>query len=551
MKFDAVLIQRRREAATREGFWGDRTINDLFAAALAEKPDALALSSIVVAGGKRTDLTWAELDRVANRAAVGLHRLGVGRGDIVSCQMPNSWQFAATYLGCARIGAVFNPVMPIFREHELLFMLNHGETKVFVVPQGFRNFDHETMAEGMRPQLPHLQQIVVGGGSGDNSFDALLANPDFDNDPDLQQIVTQSRPDANDVHQLVYTSGTTGEPKGVMHTTNTILANLIPFAERLRLGPADVIGMASPMAHQTGFMYGLYLPIMLGARMLMLDNWDKRLKAQMVQDDGVTFTMASTPFLMDLTEVVADHAYDSRSLRIFLCAGTVIPGAVVERARQIMPDTKVISAWGLSENGAVTTVHPDDEDERSVNTAGRPLPGVELQLRHPDGSICDPGEEGEIYVRAWSNFGGYLKRPHLNGVDPDGWFDTGDVGKLDEQGYVRITGRSKDIIIRGAENIPVVEVENLLFKHPAIHQAAIVAYPDARLGERACAFVTLKDGASFDFDEMKRYLRERHLAIQYWPERLELRDSLPSTASGKIQKFALRKELQDEYEAQQ
>jgi len=550
MEFDAVLIEPRREAATREGFWGDKTVNDFFAAALAEKPDALALSSIVVETGQRTDLTWTELDRAANRAAVGLHRLGVGRNDVVTCQVPNSWQFAATYLGCARIGAVFNPVMPIFREHELLFMLNHGESKVFVVPKVFRNFDHEAMAEGMGPRLPHLQHIVVVGGSGATAFDALLANPDFDDDPDLERIVTANRPGANDVHELVYTSGTTGEPKGVMHTTNTMMSNLIPYARRLGLSSDDVVGMASPMAHQTGFMYGLLLPIYLRARMLMLDSWDKRLKAQMVQDDGITFTMASTPFLMDLTEAVQMGKFDSRSLRIFLCAGTAIPGAVVERARQVMPDTKVVSAWGLSENGAVTVVDPSDDDERSVNTDGFALPGVELQIRNPEDKVVPTGEIGEIFVRAWSNFGGYLKRPHLNGVDADGWFDTGDLGRLDERGYIRITGRSKDIIIRGAENIPVVEVENLLFKHPAIHQAAIVAYPDERLGERACAFVTLKADASFDFDEMKRYLRENQLAIQYWPERLEIRDSLPSTASGKIQKFALRKELKDEYEAQ-
>lgn len=550
MEFNAILIEPRREEATRAGFWSNSTVNDFLDAAVAEKPDGLALSSIVVATGERTDMTWADLDRAASRAAVGLHRLGVRHGDVVTCQVPNSWQFAAAYLGCARIGAVFNPVMPIFREHELLFMLNHGESKIFIVPRICRNFDHEAMAEGMKHQLPHLRQIVVVDGLGENSFDALLADPALDDDPDLQRIITEARPHANEVHQLVYTSGTTGEPKGVMHTTNTMMSNLIPYAQRLGLSAKDVVGMASPMAHQTGFMYGLLLPIYLRARMLMLDGWDRRLKAQMVQDDKISFTMASTPFLMDLTQAVEEGKFDSRSLRIFLCAGTAIPGAVVERARQVMPDTKVVSAWGLSENGAVTVVDPSDDDERSVNTDGSALPGVELQIRDPEGNVRPTGEVGEIFVRAWSNFGGYLKRPHLNGVDADGWFDTGDLGRLDERGYLRITGRSKDIIIRGAENIPVVEVENLLFKHPAIHQAAIVAYPDDRLGERACAFVIVKPGASFDFDEMKRYLGERQLAIQYWPERLEVRSELPSTASGKIQKFALRKELRDEYEAQ-
>lgn len=546
MEFDAILIEPRREAMVRAGHWRGKTVNDYFDVALAEKRDELALSAISVAGGTRRDFTWGQLDRMANRVAVGLTRLGVQRDDVVSCQLPNGWQFVATYLGCARIGAVFNPVMPIFREHELSFMLHHGEAKVFLVPKVFRSFDHEEMAEGMRAQLPHLRHIVVDKPDGENSFDRLLANPDFDDDPDLQQIVSANRPGPDDVNQLIYTSGTTGEPKGVMHTSNTMYSNLIPYAERLGLTADDVLAMASPMAHQTGFMYGLLMPVYLKARVILFDSWDKRLKGQMVQDDAITFTMASTPFLMDLTNAVEEHKFDSTSLRIFLCAGAPIPGAVVERAREVMPATKVVSAWGMTENGAVTLVDPADEDERSINTDGSALPGMELQIRDERGNVCKPGEQGELYVRGCSNFGGYLKRPQLNATDAEGWFDTGDIARMDERGYIRIAGRSKDIIIRGAENIPVAEVEGALFKHPAIHQVAIVAYPDERLGERACAFVTLKPNASFDMDEMRRHLGERKLAIQYWPERLEIRDALPATASGKIQKFALRKMLRDE-----
>lgn len=546
MKFDATLIEPRREAMVRDGHWRNRTVNDYFAAALAEHADRLALSSITVATGARRDFTWAELDRMANRVAVGLTRLGVERDDVVSCQLPNSWQFVATYLGCARIGAVFNPVMPIFREHELTFMLRHGEAKVLVVPKVFRNFDHEAMAEGMKPDLPDLRHVVVEGGAGENTFDRLLADPQFDDDPDLQRIVTANRPGPDDVNQLIYTSGTTGEPKGVMHTSNTLYSNLIPYSERLGLTSDDVIAMASPMAHQTGFMYGLLMPIYLKARSILFDSWDKQVKGRMVQDDRITFTMASTPFLMDLTNAVEENKFDSSSLRIFLCAGAPIPGPVVERARQVMPDTRIISAWGMTENGAVTLVDPADDDERSVNTDGFPLPGVELQIRDDAGTPCPTGQAGELFVRCCSNFGGYLKRPELNATDAEGWFDTGDVARMDERGYIRIAGRSKDIIIRGAENIPVFEVESILFKHPAIHQVAIVAYPDDRLGERACAFVTLKPGASFDFDDMRRHLGAHRLAIQYWPERLEIRDSLPATASGKIQKFALRQMLRGE-----
>lgn len=543
MEFDAVLIEPRRSEMEAAGYWKGKTVDDYFDACLANNPEATALTSVSVETGNRRDMTWAELDLLADRVAIGLGKLGVGRNDVVSCQVPNSWQFVVTYLGCSRIGAVFNPVMPIFREHELTFMLNHGESKVFVVPKLFRGFDHEAMAEGMRADLPRLEQVVVVGGAGDNSFDMLLSNPDFDTERDT--VTRDRRFGANDVCQLIYTSGTTGEPKGAMHTANTMYSNLSAFAERLEMGSRDVIMMFSPTAHQTGFMYGLLLPIMLNARFILLDSWDKEKAARLIESDGVTWTMASTPFLMDLTAGVADNGIDTSSLRIFLCAGTVIPGPVVERGVKTL-GAKIISAWGMTENGAVTTVRLSDPEERSINTDGCALPGVELEIRGRDGRPAGPGIEGELYVRCCSNFGGYLKRQHLNGIDADGWFDTGDIARMDERGYIRICGRSKDVIIRGAENIPVVEVEAALYKHPAVATVAIVAYPDDRLGERACAFVVPAPGQSLSFQDMQSHLSDLKFAKQYWPERLELRDSLPATASGKIQKFALREELRRE-----
>lgn len=543
MEFDAVLIEPRRAAMEAEGFWPGKTVDDCFDACLAAAPNALALTAVSVSDGTRSDLTWAELDLAADRAAIGLRKLGVERGDVVTCQLPNSWQFVALYLGCSRIGAVFNPVMHIFRERELSFMLAHGEAKVFVVPRIFNKFDHEAMAEGLKPDLPHLKHIVVLGGEDASSFEALLGNPDFD--PERGSITRDTRLGPNDVIELIYTSGTTGEPKGAMHTPNTILSNLMPLAERLKIGSKDVLLMASPMAHQTGFAYGLILPVMLGARMVLMDKWDKVIAADLVATEGVSWTMASTPFLMDLTNAVEEGETDTSSLRIFLCAGTVIPGPVVERAQNVL-GARVISAWGMSENGAVTTVRLEDPDYQSAVSDGIPLPGVELEIRDADGKPIGPGIEGDIHLRACSNFGGYLKRPHLNGMDDNGWFDTGDRGRVDEKGYLRICGRSKDIIIRGAENIPVVEVEAELYKHPAVATVAVVAEPDERLGERACAFVIPKPGQSLTFDEIKAFLQERGLTKQYWPERLELRDGLPMTASGKIQKFALRAELRRE-----
>jgi len=463
---------------------------------------------------------------------------------VVACQLPNWWQFTITYLACSRIGAVMNPLMHIFRERELSFMLKHGEAKVFIIPQTFRGFDYEKMVSDLKPSLPHLQHVVVVDGKGTNSFEALLSGPEWEKDPQAATLLKQHRPGPDDVTQLIYTSGTTGEPKGVMHTANTTMANIIPYAERLHLNAQDVVLMASPMAHQTGFMYGLMMPIMLKSSAVILDVWEPLRAIDLIRQEGATFTMASTPFLSDLAKNVQESGKAVPTLRTFLCAGAPIPGPLVEQARSVL-GTKIVSAWGMTENGAVTLIELNDPDERAFTTDGLPLKGVDLKVVDIDGSELPADQPGKLYVRSCSNFGGYLKRPQLNNTDADGWFDTGDLARIDAQGYVRITGRSKDVIIRGGENIPVVEIESLLYRHPAIAMAAIVAYPDERLGERACAVVVLKPGQSLDLPSLVDYLKEQKVATQYIPEKLVVRDAMPATPSGKIQKFKLRDMLRD------
>ncbi len=542
MEFDAVLIPPRRADAIVKGFWPDRTINDELDACVASCPDKLALKAVQMEGGVVTTLTYRELAVMADRVAVGLSKLGVVRNDIVACQMPNWWQFTVVYLACSRIGAVMNPLMHIFRERELSFMLGHGEAKVFIVPKVFRGFDYEQMANSLKPNLPHLNNIVVVGGTGSNSFEALLSEPQWEKDADAASILTRHRPSPDDVTQIIYTSGTTGEPKGVMHTANTVRANIIPYAKRLQLDAEDIVLMASPMAHQTGFMYGLIMPIGLKASAVILDVWEPAKAIDLIRSEQCTFTMASTPFLTDLAKTVADTGNSVPTLKTFLCAGAPIPPPLVEQASAVL-GTKIVSAWGMTENGAVTLIKLGDPDERSFATDGVPLPGVELKVVDEAGEPLPAGTAGKLLVRSASNFGGYLKRPHLNGTDSEGWFDTGDLARLDSQGYVRITGRSKDVIIRGGENIPVVEIEALLYRHPAIAQAAVVAYPDERMGERACAVVVLKPDQTLDLSTLVDYMKAQKIAMQYIPEKLILRESMPSTPSGKIQKFKLREML--------
>jgi cyclohexanecarboxylate-CoA ligase len=543
MEFDAVLLAPRRARMIAQGLWHDRTINAELDACVAYCPDKLALTAYRVEAGDEKRFTYRELARMADRIAVGLTRLGVQKNDVVACQLPNWWQFTLLYLACSRIGAVINPLMHIFRERELNFMLKHGEAKVIVAPKTFRGFDFEQMITAIQPGLPHLKHVVVIDGQGSNSFEALLSGPAWENEPDAAAILSAHSPGPDDITQLIYTSGTTGEPKGVMHSANTVMANIIPYAQRLQLDAEDVVLMASPMAHQTGFMYGLMMPIMLKASAVLQDIWEPKKAVEIINREKATFTMASTPFLTDLTRAVTESSTPVPTLQTFLCAGAPIPGPLVEQARAAL-GTKIVSAWGMSENGAVTLIQLDDPDERAFTTDGLPLPGVELKVVDTDGKTLPTGEAGRLLVRSCSNFGGYLRRQHLNGTDAEDWFDTGDLARMDAQGYIRITGRSKDVIIRGGENIPVVEIESLLYRHPAVAMAAIVAYPDERLGERACAVVVTKPGQSFDMPTLVAYLKEQKVAIQYIPERLELLDAMPATPSGKIQKFKLREQLQ-------
>ncbi|MGL4286944.1 MAG: cyclohexanecarboxylate-CoA ligase [Phreatobacter sp.] len=534
---DEARLERRRSEAKAGGFWRDETLLGHLARAVAATPDKTALVARRGDSGTETRLTYRELDEISSRVAKGLADRGVGPGDVVSFQLPNWWEFTALHLAALKLGAVSNPLMIIFRERELAFMLGLAETKVLVVPSSFRGFDHAAMAAGIRDRLPALAHVFVVGGAGDQAFDRLL-----DGAPGPCPAVALA-PDA--VIQLLYTSGTTGEPKGVMHTSNTMLSNLAPFAERLHLGADDIIHMPSPMAHQLGFMYGLVLPIMLGATAVLQDVFVAAEMARQIRDEGATFTMGATPFLNDLAEHAESTGEATPSLRIFVSAGAPIPRALVTKARSAL-GAAIISAWGMSENGAVTTTRPEDPEETATTTDGLALSGMEVRVVDPFGTPLLAGEEGMLQVRGCSNFVGYLKRPELDPKSAEGWFDTGDLARMDGQGYIRIAGRSKDIIIRGGENIPVVEVEGLLFRHPAVAAVAIVGYPDARLGERACAFVVLREAASFDFAEMTAYLAAQKMARQYIPERLTIVTELPRTPSGKIQKFKLRDQARQE-----
>lgn len=535
----AVLAERRNEMI-RVGAWNDNTLIDYFENALARSPHREAIISHRVADDSSTTLTYEELDQKATRIAAGLVALGVERGEVVSCQLPNWWQLTALHLACLRIGAVLNPLMPIFRARELRFMLAHAESRVLIIPKCFRDFDYEAMMDGLKAELPKLEHVLVIDGAGSNSFERVLLERSWEDETDTEQLFRERRPGGDDVIQLLYTSGTTGEPKGVLHSSNTLFANVREYAKRLGLNSDDRVLMSSPMAHQTGFLFGLMLPIYLSTTAVLQDIWNPAYAAQIIATTKPTYTMASTPFLADLVKVAQESEADLSSLRIFVSAGAPIPSALVERAAEVL-SARIISAWGMTENGAVTMTRPEDPPLQASHSDGVALPFMEVKIADDEGRSLATGEDGRLLVRGASQFVGYLKRPDLSGLDAGGWFDTGDLARMDADGYIRITGRTKDVVIRGGENIPVVEVENLLYKHPAVEDAAIVGRPDERLGERIHAYLTLKKGyASLELAEVTSYLLEQGLSKSYLPEYLEVLDELPRTPSGKIQKFKLR-----------
>ncbi|RPH67882.1 MAG: cyclohexanecarboxylate-CoA ligase, partial [Burkholderiales bacterium] len=412
------------------------------------------------------------------------------------------------------------------------FMVGHAESKVFIAPSHFRGFDHGALARSLSYELPSLQHVFLVDGDGADSFEhGLLGGP---LDPAFMR---GTAVDANGLVQLLYTSGTTGEPKGVLHTSNTLLGTILQFVQRLECSDRDIVFMPSPLAHQAGFAYGLMLGVALGAPIVLLDIWHPRRAVELMEQYRVTYTFASTPFLADLAQLDDVETRDLRAFRLFVTSGAPIPPVVVKQAQENLGVT-VVASWGMSEVCSATTTLLSGHKVRESD--GIAVPGSEVKVVDDNGNELPRGQQGSLRVRSAALFVGYLKRPQLYTVDEDGWFNTGDIARMDDEGYIRICGRDKDIVIRGGENIPVVEIEAALYRMPGILEAAIVGMPDPRLGERACAFVAVHPGAQVDLASMRAFLDEQGISKNFWPERLEILDQLPRNPTGKVLKFVLR-----------
>jgi cyclohexanecarboxylate-CoA ligase len=534
------------------------TLPELLIRYARESPADLA----VVEAREENDatLTWGELlDRV-DRTAMLLLQLGVRPREAVAFQLPNCIEFVVITLATLRVGAICCPLMPIFREREVAFCLRRSRARVLFVPDEARGRRHAaeiaamlTEASVFRGNLPlQLEHVVVSTigrrmhalpvpDNADGSvhwlrFQEALAAIEIDA---AALDARASSPTA--LAQLLFTSGTSGEPKGVLHRNDVLMRAAAMEVEHLGLSGEDRIFVPSPLAHQTGFLYGMWLAIVMGVPQILQTVWDAPRALRALNDWDGTFVQAATPFLADLVKAVEDGARPPAALRIFVATGAAVPRGLAERATRIL-GTAVCGAWGTTESCLGSLAAPGDEAAKVWGTDGRALRGIGLRITNAEGRPLPTGEEGHFEVRSPTMFEGYADHADWTAAafTPDGWFRTGDLGVMDDSGYIRITGRVRDVINRGGEKIPVAEMEQLLSDHPAIRDVAIVAMPDARLGERACAFVALRAGARLDFDQMQHYLDACQVAKHYWPERLEIVDDLPRTPSGKVQKYVLR-----------
>ncbi|PCH84608.1 MAG: cyclohexanecarboxylate-CoA ligase [Piscirickettsiaceae bacterium] len=528
-----ILSSQRIQTMQRSGHWKDKTLLDAFDAHVAKQGDKTAVIAYLKDRDTKSSKTYQELSDLSDRLAAGLLKQGINKGDVVSFQLPNWWEFVVVYLACMRVGAISNPLMPIFREKELSFMLSFAESKLVIGPSVFKKFNHADLLNKLKPDLLSLDAVWT---IGDDGLEPYMVDQVSEQDRATFEDVKLA---PNDVFLIMYTSGTTGDPKGVMHTSNTHEYSARKFIERSALTSEELILMGSPTAHMTGLMYGVSVPIMLGSTAVLLDQWDADLAWKIIRDEQIAFTMGATPFLADLSDSNAVDDCNHDKFRLFACGGAPVPPALGRRASAKL-NVNLVTVWGMTEMSAVTTTLLTDSEEKVFETDGCPYDGTEVRVIDQHGNSVENGTEGRLQTRGAGNFVGYLKRPEAYDTDQEGWFETGDLAKIVHQHYIRITGRSKDIIIRGGENIPVAVVENVLYRHDAIQDVAIVAKPDERLGERACCYITLRPQQAFTLETLKTYLSDEGLSKSYWPEYLQILDAMPRTASGKIQKFKLR-----------
>jgi cyclohexanecarboxylate-CoA ligase len=484
-------------------------------------------------------LTRSQLRDAAETAAAALLGLGVNAGTIVSWQLPTTIESVVLLAALARIGAVQNPLIPMLREREVSFITQQVRTELLVVPQEWRGFRHGDMARDLARHagfgVLEIDMAELGARPSPGEIRLPVADPaDLGPSPSL-----------DGPRWIYYSSGTTADPKGARHTDFSIMSSANGLLDLMGLGEADVYPIPWPITHIGGASV-LASSLRGGVHLVLFENFDPAETPVRMAAYKPTVLGTAVPFFRAYLDAASRHGDGPLfpSLRFGCFGGAPVPNEIHDEMRSTF-DVPLVGSWGLTEFPNATSAAPDDSMEIVTTSVGRPAADVSVRATDASGDVCGTGEEGELLLRGPQCFSGYVDATlNDSSIDADGWFHTGDLGIIDAAGNVRITGRLKDVIIRNAENISVIEVEDLLYRHPDVADAAVVGVPDQRTGERVVAFVVLRDGSDVGLTQIREHCRLQGLAVQKCPEQLEVVEAIPRNAMGKVLKQDLRARLE-------
>jgi acyl-CoA synthetase (AMP-forming)/AMP-acid ligase II len=533
---DPVTLSARRELARRwrrAGFAPGHGVGEqAFRAAAAAPETQLVFTSPERPSRLRLEDLWSR----ACSVAAGFQRRGVRAGDVVAVQLPNWSEALVAYVAAATCGAVVLPIVHTYGVADTDWILERVRPRLFILPERWGGNDYLERLEAMHATRDVEHVVVVGGAtpSGTERWAALEAADASD--------ARIAAVNSADPFLLTFTSGTTAEPKGVVHSHDSFLAELQSMPSPSRRFDRVATLQPWPAGH-IGGMTAILGPLVHGLDTFLIDRWDTESVVELVAREGIVAASGVPTALlrvMDLLEATGRNL----PLRELSTGGAGIPPSVVERGARL--GWHIGRCYGSSEHPSATYCRHDDTIEHRLHADGVPMAGTEVRTVRDDGSKCDVGEPGEIALIGPEQFLGYTD-PALNAelIDREGWFLTGDVGVLDADGFLTVTDRKKDLVIRGGENISSVEVEDILLRHPAVVEAAVVASPDPEYGERVCAFVVLQPGASLSLEDVQAHFAGRGVQRQKTPELLlpVTDDELPRTAAGKVRKAELRDRL--------
>jgi acyl-CoA synthetase (AMP-forming)/AMP-acid ligase II len=521
--------------------WKDLTIAACAWQKAAETPGEVA---IYLEG--EPAITYGSIAEEARRLATGLRGLGLEKGDVISFQLPNWRESVAVDIAACALGLVVNPVIPIYRDRELRFILKDCRARLIYIPEQLRSAEFPSMIAGLRPDLPDLEFVVTARAA--NEHDGTLRYEDLiENEPiDLAELPDV---DPNSVKAILYTSGTTGTPKAVLHSHNTLSRVNYNSLEYWDMDERDLMLMPSPVTHITGYGSGIVLPFVTPVKSALMPRWDADAAVAFIEEVGATASVGATPFLVELVAAAKRHGTGLPSMRLFACGGAAVPPQVVQAAWETLDNCRAFRVYGSTEAPIITCGFVGaDEQQLAAETDGK-IYGYEVKILDEQGADLPQGEDGEIAARGAGMMLGYAD-PEQNAQahDSEGFFLTGDIGQRTVDGAILITDRKKDIIIRGGENISAKEVEDVLHDHPGIREAAVVAMPHERLGEGVCAFIIAADADSApDLASVAGFADDAALARQKIPQHIELVDDLPRTASGKVRKDVLRRQIREKF----